>query len=152
MQLRTSHSDPDFRSSDEPPPIPDGYADDEKAETLDQLRKLIAQFDQAHADFLRLSRERPDDPVTALKISFANQLIGQANVLLAGEERPFTGFDGFREDIELSNSDLMLVLGQYKCCLRKYGDEHDLESGYTLCWVSGATLSSGNHGNVVPFG
>jgi hypothetical protein len=86
---------------------------------IDQFITTFLQIDRAVSDFDTLSKKKADDPVNTFKIKLVNEMLSSANSLLGKKHRPFCGFELFTEDAVPSNSDVLVVLSQYRACLDK---------------------------------
>lgn len=79
--------------------------------------KVVAQLDALRADFVALSKTKPDAPVNKLKADFVNEKLAEANRLVTGTHKPFEKFEQFGLDDLPSNSDVLVVVSQYLSCL-----------------------------------
>lgn len=78
---------------------------------------IVYQVDTLYEEFDKLSKKNPQDAVNKFKLRLINEIIGKANVALGEKERPFRDFDTFHEDELPTNSDVVVVLSQYRRAL-----------------------------------
>lgn len=86
---------------------------------VDLFEKIQAQIEGLHFEVGSLSKKSQNDALNKFKLKLVNQLIGEANKLLAKKYKPFDDFDQFQEDDIPTNSDVALMLTQYLNCLEK---------------------------------
>jgi hypothetical protein len=87
---------------------------------VDEFLKIWVQLNSMLNDFTELSKKKPDDAVNKFKLGFVNTIIARCNEILEEGDHPFPDFRAFHEDAVPSNSDVALVLSQYKACLEKF--------------------------------
>ena len=93
--------------------------------------KLYIQIRGLHEEISIISKKSPNDALNKFKLKFINQILSDANVILAAKHKPFDDFTIFSEDDMPTNSDAVMVLTQYISCLEKYKfDNIEMLSGY----------------------
>lgn len=109
-----------------------------------EFQKVFLQLRELLSDFVELSKKKPNDPVNLFKIKFANELISRCNKIFGKNKLPISEFTLFQSEDLPSNSDVVLVLNQYKACMRKHGIENTQYSKYDSChfWVILGKVSS----------
>ena len=86
---------------------------------VDTFEKVIVQLESLYDELSVLSKKSPRDALNLFKLRLINQVIQQANCLLGSPYKPFSDFELFDEDEIPQNSDVVLMLAQYKQCLEK---------------------------------
>ena len=84
----------------------------------------IPFFDAMYYEFKQQTRKRPNDRVTRCKAECLNRVLNPLKEMMKDEEyaellRPING-DGDGGEEEMSNSDVMMILTQYKSALEKF--------------------------------
>ncbi len=87
-----------------------------------KLEQLLSQVWALERDFSELSKKKPDDIINNFKLKLVNDLLKKANTYLPVDRRPFPDFTEFCEGSLPSNSDVLIILSQYRECLRKLAD------------------------------
>jgi hypothetical protein len=95
-----------------------------KAKDVDFFEKVKAQLQQLQNEVSALSKSKPDNPINKFKLGFINEKLGEANIILTGEFKPFREFTLFNIDELPSNSDVVMVLSQYLDCLEAWRSAH----------------------------
>jgi hypothetical protein len=82
---------------------------------------LQAKLAGLHEEVLALSKKSPTDSFNKFKLSLANGILAATNGFLASQKLalPVDGFRQFDEDTMPSNSDVVMVVSQYRQCLEK---------------------------------
>lgn len=83
---------------------------------IEAFEKVTAQVLGLHEELSAIARKKPDGPVSAFKLRFANNLIQQLHMLLGEKYRPFGDFDQFDADDVPTASDVTMILSQYLEC------------------------------------
>lgn len=105
------------------------------ATEIDILEKAEAQLQAFYTDFNSLNK-KPNDAISEFKLKLINRVIIQANELLGAEYKPFDEFDEFDADSIPSNSDVVMILGQYLNCIDKLrSDNVELKMGRVWVWI-----------------
>ena len=87
----------------------------ENESDIEELEKTIGKIDGAHEEISLLSRKSPNEAVNKFKLKLLNKILGDANVLLGEEYKPFDTFEEFDvEDDVMTTSDVVMVLSQYR--------------------------------------
>ncbi|GEP41387.1 hypothetical protein [Brevifollis gellanilyticus] len=100
------------------------------ANDVDSFERAGAQIHQLHIEISLLSKSKPDNPINKFKLTFINEVLGAANVLLVGEFKPFSEFDLFDSDELPSNSDVVMILSQYIDAFEAFRCAHIYEVKY----------------------
>lgn len=95
-----------------------------KMSDISRFERLEAQLTQLHTEMGGLSKSKPDNLINGFKLRIVNELLGDANELLEQKYRPLVGFIIFDEAELPSNSDVLLVLGQYLEGLEAWRSAH----------------------------
>jgi hypothetical protein len=83
------------------------------ANDVNSFEKVRSQFEQLHNEISLLSKSKPDNPINKFKLSFINEVLVAANVILIGDFKPFKDFAVFDADELPTNSDVVMILSQY---------------------------------------
>lgn len=84
-----------------------------KTKDVNFFNKTNSQLQQLHGEMCILSKSKPDNPINEFKLGFINEKLGESNLLLTGDFKPFKEFTLFDADKLPSNSDVVMVLSQY---------------------------------------
>lgn len=99
---------------DSPPPTT------EQAATYD---RLVPMLEAAHREMTELSKKKQDGIVNELKIKMLNRLLTRLGKVI--ENDPSHGFvDMLDEDTLPQNSDVVLILSQWKAALSQFHQKH----------------------------
>ncbi|WP_042367282.1 hypothetical protein [Bacteroides neonati] len=101
------------------------------ATEIDILEKAEAQLQAFYTDFNSLNK-KPNDAISEFKLKLINRVIIQANELLGAEYKPFDEFDA---DAIPSNSDVVMILGQYLNCIDKLRSDNAKSYGKAWYWI-----------------
>ena len=71
-------------------------------------------FQVSQIEFLELSKKKPDGPLNKFKLQRVNQLLELANTYFESNDRPFQDFTIFSDDQLPTNSDVRMILSQYR--------------------------------------
>ena len=91
--------------------------------TIDEAQnfeKLQAQLKGFYQEINTLSKKNPNDKVNEFKLKIINKSLTVANKFFDKDKLPIEGFDVFELESLPSNSDVLLILGQYINCLDEY--------------------------------
>jgi len=75
--------------------------------------RLQRQLESYYEEIDKLSKKKPDDAINIFKLKLINETLEKAKEWLKPEYLPFTDFKIFSEDDLPTNSDVLLVLGQF---------------------------------------
>ncbi len=89
----------------------------ETIEDIQNFEKIQTQLISLHVELSLLSKKAPNDSVNIFKLKLINTVISRANDILENKNLPFDDFNQFDVEEIPSNSDVVLVLGQYINCL-----------------------------------
>lgn len=107
-----------MRRTDSEPDSPRPTA--EQAATYD---RLVPMLEAAHREMTELSKKKQDGIVNELKIKMLNRLLTQLGKII--EYDPSHGFvDMLDEDTLPQNSDVVLILSQWKAALSQFHKKH----------------------------
>ena len=119
------------RSADVPDPASPPPTE-EQAATYD---RLVPMLYAAHHEMTELSKKKQDGVVNALKIKMINRLLTELSTVI--EKDPSYAFvDLLEEDTLPQNSDVVLILSQWKAALSQYHDKHYRKDGYERRWFT----------------
>lgn len=97
-----------------PPPT------EEQASAYD---RLVPMLEAAHREMTELSKKKQDGVVNALKIKMINRLLTELSKVLE-HDRSFGFVDMLDEETLPQNSDVVLVLSQWRAALDQYKGKH----------------------------
>lgn len=97
-----------------PPPT------EEQASTYD---RLVPMLEAAHREMTELSKKKQDGVVNALKIKMINRLLTELSKVLE-HDHSFGFVDMLDEETLPQNSDVVLVLSQWRAALDQYKNKH----------------------------
>jgi hypothetical protein len=119
-----------MRRTDPEPDFPRPTA--EQAATYD---RLVPMLEAAHREMTELSKKKQDGVVNELKIKMLNRLLTQLGKVI--ENDPSHGFvDMLDEDTLPQNSDVVLILSQWKAALSQFHGKHYGFDGSTHRWFT----------------
>jgi hypothetical protein len=95
----------------------------DKKEDIFEFEKLEQQLYSFHAEISELSRKKPNDALNKFKLQLINATLTGLNALL-GDHRPFDDFEKFDVDDLPTNSDVVVILGQYAGAAYNFRREH----------------------------
>jgi hypothetical protein len=105
---------------------------------IERFDKVRVQMQQLATDFADLSKKAPDSPVSKFKLAFINEKLRDANTMLVAPFKPIEAFEEFDDAALPSNSDVVMVLGQYLKCLEQWRSANvhfERLGGYKTRWV-----------------
>lgn len=103
---------------------------------IDKFIKLVKQIKNLIAEFSVLSKKKPDDAVNKFKIKLINPILKVANYFVNDKKyKPFEDFELFIEDDLPTNSDVLVILSQYRACLEKYHEDTIQYYNYKYYWL-----------------
>lgn len=116
-----------------PPGPPSPPPTDEQAATYD---RLVPMLEAAHREMTELSKKKQDGIVNALKIRMLNRLLGElSNVIKDDPSHEFV--DMLDEEALPQNSDVVLILSQWKAALEQFKRKHyGTDTDYTQRWFT----------------
>ncbi len=99
----------------------------QSAENVEKFKMLSELLDSIYLEMKEFSKKKPDEPLNTFKVKNVNRVLTQLKELL-GEE-PTIGFlDLLDEEALPTNSDAILVIGQFQASMKrfknKYTDEY----------------------------
>jgi len=82
---------------------------------------LQAKLEGLHEEVLALSKKSPNDSLNKFKLTLVNGILAAANEFLVAQRAglPVVGFQQFDNEEMPSNSDVVLVVSQYRQCIEK---------------------------------
>lgn len=121
---------------------------------IDDFGKLAPQLERLLKEFSELSKKKPNDAINKFKLGLVNKLLQTANMIVDDANRPFDDFDEFHEDALPTNSDVVVILSQYRECMRMFFDRNvRRDSVHDPKWVIAGKLSEvsapRSYGNMV---
>ena len=105
-------------------------------EIIRTFEKIQSQMFILHEEVSILSKKNPETPINKFKIKFVNQLLLEANAILENNNKPFSDFETFDEDLLPTNSDVVMMLSQYLSCLEKYRSDRIKGSFGDWYWIT----------------
>lgn len=95
-------------------------------QSIDILEEQLESF---HAELSTLSKKSPHDSLNRFKLTFINATLAKCNQFLGKKNKPFDEFSEFDAETLPTNSDVTLILSQYKDAITrfKYTLPHDEE-------------------------
>lgn len=85
----------------------------------EQAREVTTRLDELHSDLVALSRSHYAEPLSEYKVKLANAILCDALEFLSGYE-PAARLELIDASDPLTHSDAMILVGQYRACLRSY--------------------------------
>ena len=115
---------------------------------IDKFIKLMVQIDKILAEFVELSKKKPDNVLNVFKLQLVNTVLRISNEILDKENKPFPDFEEFGDEAIPSNSDVVMILAQYSACLDKFRHENTRrDDDGDWVWVIKGKLSRVNAPN-----
>jgi hypothetical protein len=94
------------------------------------LEKLLNSIYEEMKEF---SKKKPDEPLNNFKVKNINRVLGQIKDILKGE--PTDEFlDLLDEDSLPSNSDCILIIGQFNAAMGQFRSKYYVRTGMTNKW------------------
>jgi hypothetical protein len=104
-------------------------------EQVAEFEKLEQQLHSFLDEISELSKKKPNDPINKFKLGFINSSLASLNRIL-GDYKPLDDFTQFNPDDLPSNSDVMLILGQYAAAAYNLRRRHTIEVSYEKwAWI-----------------
>jgi hypothetical protein len=104
----------------------------EQAATYD---RLVPMLEAAHREMSELSKKKQDGVVNALKIKIFNRLLTELGKVIE-DDPAYALVDMLDEDTLPQNSDVVLVLSQWKAALEQFKAKHYGWDGSTKRWFT----------------
>lgn len=109
---------------------------------IEDFMKLAAQLEGMLREFAELSKKKPNDGVNTFKLTLVNKLLDTANGILDVTDRPFEDFERFDPDNLPTNSDVLMILSQYRACMKRLFNDHTAQNAAcTQSWIINGKLS-----------
>lgn len=99
--------------------------------TFDRLR---SQLGTLYDEISILSKKSPDGAVNKFKLSILNEKLAEANELLGEDAKPSKQFTVFDVDNLPTNSDVVMMLSQYRDALEAWRSGRVHQTGFDWCW------------------
>ncbi|MDR1653898.1 MAG: hypothetical protein LBS01_09710 [Prevotellaceae bacterium] len=97
---------------------------------FEMLEKLLASIYEEMKEF---SKKKPDEPLNKFKVKNINRVLAQIKDILKNE--PTNEFlDLLDEDSLPSNSDCILIIGQFKSSMSQFRKEYYIWTGIEYLW------------------
>jgi len=112
-------------------------------EQISEFETLNGQLGSFHQEIATLVKKSPNDTLNKFKLTLVNVVLERANVLLGNQRKPFQAFDQFDADALPSNSDVLVIVGQYKSALENLRAENIQQNEYDATWRWMITKSGG---------
>lgn len=99
------------------------------------LIKAVGQLRELIDDFSELSKKNPDSIVNKFKLSLVNQVLGIFNSMIDETSKPFQDFLLFSDENLPTNSDVLIILGQYFSCIKQFIERNTSFFDFKTYWV-----------------
>lgn len=106
-----------------------------KQEQVDLFEKVHTQLEGLHTEISALSKKSQNDVLNKFKLKFVNQILSDANIVLAEKYKPFSDFDIFDSDDIPTTSDVAMMLSQYLNCFEKLRTDNVTNYGGNWYWI-----------------
>lgn len=97
--------------------------------------RILPMAKAAHAEMAELSKKKPDTPLNSLKIRHINRLLVELRTVL-GSDPSIALLEVLDEETFTTNSDAVLILGQYLAALAQFHGKHYGWDGATRRWLT----------------
>lgn len=105
------------------------------------FESIQGQLDGLYGEMVKLAAKRPNDALNKFKLKIVSALLDRAAKLF-GSSQILGGFDGFSDEDLPTNSDVVLVLSQYRSHLEKVRADHIQYDGLgRWYWLIGGEMS-----------
>jgi hypothetical protein len=101
----------------------------DKKDDIEQFEKLEQQLHSFLTEVSELSRKKSNDALNKFKLKFINSTLDGLNKLL-GDLTPFDDFKQFDVDELPTNSDVVVILGQYAAAAYNFRRRNTVEVSY----------------------
>ena len=106
----------------------------DKKEDITEFEKLEEQLHSFLREISELSHKKPNDALNKFKLKFINSTLEGLNKLLGGH-KPLNDFEKFDIDEVPTNSDVVVILGQYAAALYLFRKEHTVNKSVNWYWL-----------------
>jgi len=103
----------------------------ERAAAWDIANPLLVAM---YGEFKEFSKKKPEDPVSKAKTQVVNRLLEKCREALKGQDS-LVFLDMLDEDDIPQNSDVVLILSQYKAAMAHFHDTHFGWDGAAQRWL-----------------
>lgn len=116
------------------------------AQQIATFDRLKHQLSQLYDEISVLSKKLPDGTVNKFKLGFINEKLAEANELLGDDSKPSKQFTVFDQDALPTNSDVVIMLAQYRDAIEAWRSGHIHKDGYDWCWhtADGSSIDAGS--------
>ncbi len=115
--------------------VPDPASPPPTEEQAAAYDRLVPMLEAAHHEMTELSKKKQDGVVNALKIKMINRLLAELSKVV--EKDPSHAFlDLLDEDTLPQNSDVVLILSQWKAALKQFHGKHYGLDGSRYRWFT----------------
>lgn len=101
---------------------------------VEAFKRVYSQLKILHEEMNSLSKKKEDGAVNKFKLKFINTLLNEANSVLGEAFLPFSDFRQFDEDSLPTNSDIVMMLAQYKGAFVRFKAAKTYREGYSWFW------------------
>lgn len=109
---------------------------------IEDFVKLAVQLQRMLQEFAELSKKKPSDAVNTFKLGLVNNLLDIANGIIDVADRPFEDFERFEQDNVPTNSDVVVILSQYRVCMERFFDDNTADNeNRRPMWIIDGKLS-----------
>ena len=103
---------------------------------IDEFEAIQGQIESLHQELTTLTKKSPSDLLNKFKLTLINGILIRANAVLGKNNLPFKDFAQFEEDQLPSNSDTLMVVGQYRSALEKLRGDNIVEDYTAWYWLT----------------
>jgi hypothetical protein len=113
-----------------------------KLKQIESFEKVDSQLQALFEEVGELAKKKPDGPINKFKLGIINGIIRSADEVLGTSYKPLPDFIGFDSDEMPTNSDVVMVCGQYLSCLEKLRADNIENNMGRWVWRSDGKLTS----------
>ena len=104
-----------------------------KRDDMTRCERLLGQLDSLYEECANLAKQQHDGKSSVFKKVVAADVLGQAHALLPPTHQPFASVPAL--DTDTDHSDLTIVIGQYRGCVRRLRADHVRQRHGKWYWV-----------------
>lgn len=111
-------------------------------EDIKLFKTTHTQMFQMYKEISEMSKKKPDGPINQFKLTLINKIINDANSIIGDGYKPFDHFDNFDQDDLPTNSDIVIILSQYRSAMEQFKRDNIKKTGYNdWYWIIDGKLS-----------
>ena len=95
----------------------------QKTESVEKFKMLSELLSSIYLEMKEFSKKKPDEPLNTFKVKNVNRVLSQLKELLE-EEPTFTFLDLLDEETLPTNSDAILVIGQFQASMKRFRNKY----------------------------